>query len=273
MKLLFVGSNPDEAGELKLEPEVREIREVLGTVYPDEVTAEFREHVAHQDWPNLLHRVKPDCLHISAHGEQDSIMISDYEGQPVPLAAETLGAYTSSGPPRLVFLNACDSAKIARGITKYVDLAIGCSTPIANYMARHGAVIFYQYLLAGESVQSAFNVCRAHLRAASANQYNMELHARAGVNPSYIRLHPRLELLAKFGGRSPGGGFDIVFGARGCPASTEQVVFFTSDAYSFADADAPLEQQLCKVSRNKPVSGVIWASSTWEGITSDSKFN
>lgn len=273
MKLLFIGSNPTEAGQLTLAAEICEIREVLKTVHPDEVFAEFREHVEHQDWPNLLRKTRPDCLHISAHGERDSIMVSDYKGRPVPLTAEALGTFASPCPPRLVFLNACDSANIAGELTEYVDLAIGCSTAIKNYMARHGVMIFYQYLIAGESVQSAFNVCRGHLRTASANIYDIELHARTGVNPAHVRLHLPLELVARFGGNRSGSGFDIFLGARGFHDATEQVVFFTDDVYHFAEACEPLEPQLCKVARAKPANGVIWADVPWDGITSDARFN
>lgn len=273
MRLLFVSSNPTEAGGLGIESEVREIQKVLETVHPGEVVAEFKEKVDHQDWPNLLRRIQPDCLHISAHGEHDLIMISDYKRRPVPLSAEALGTYVSSKPPRLVFLNACDSASVASGLTEYVDLAIGCSTPIKNYMARHGVVIFYQYLLAGESVQSAFNVCQAHLRTASAKEYEIELHARNGVNPAKVRLCSRLELLAKFSGRNAQEGYNIVLGARGYQNAAEQVVFFTDDAYRFADLDRPLEPQLCKVARAGPTNDVIWADTAWYGITSDARFH
>jgi hypothetical protein len=268
MKLLFVGSNPAGHADLMLGKEIEELRIALKRGGSD-VLVEFRQHVAHHQWPMLLYDERPDCLHISAHGATDSILIADMDGVCLKLTSASLATYVSRHRPRLIFLNACDSAKLAAELTQTVDFAIGCSTPIMNYIARHGALIFYQLVLAGETLQQAFDVCRAHLRTASGGAFDMELHCRQGLNPARERLNPPMELIARFAGRPDRSGRqDVTLGIAGCSETTLQAVFFTDDERFVPDFDRPLEPTLCQVVRAAPSLGEIWAATPWQ-LSSD----
>lgn len=263
MKLLFVASNPVGAGDLMLEEEIQELRCSLKRRGSD-VLVEFRQHVAHQEWPMLLYDEKPDCLHISAHGMTDSILIADMDGLRVKLTSESLATYVDHHRPRLIFLNACDSAEVAAGLTGTVDFAIGCTTPIMNYIARHGASIFYQLVLSGETVQIAFDVCRAHLRTASNSAYDMKLYCRPGLDPTRERLNPPMELIARFEGRPDRDGRqEVKLGVAGFSETTVQAVFFTDDERFIPDFDAPLEPALCQVARRASLQGEFWAAVPW----------
>jgi hypothetical protein len=263
MKLLFVASNPADAGNLMLAKEIEELRSALKRGGSD-VLVEFREHVPHHELPMLLYEERPDCLHISAHGMTDSILIADMDGLRVKLTPESLATYVSRHRPRLIFLNACDSAEVARGLMGTVDFAIGCATPIMNYIARHGALIFYQLVLAGETVQEAFDVCRAHLRTASNGAYDMHLYHRPGLDSARERLNPPMELIARFEGQpNPDGRQEVSLGVAGCSDTTLQAVFFTDDERFLPDFNAPLEPALCQVARRAPSNGEIWAAVPW----------
>lgn len=263
MKLLFVASTPAKAGELMLGEEIRELRCALKRGGSD-VLVEFREHVSHHEWPILLYEERPDCLHISAHGTEDSILIADMDGLCVKLTPESLATYVARHKPRLIFLNACDSAEVAAGLTGTVDFAIGCTTPIMNYIARHGASIFYQLVLAGETVREAFDVCRAHLRTASNGAYDMELYWRQGLDPTRERLNPPMELLAQFEGPPDcDRRQEVRLGIVGCSETAQQALFFTDDERFIPDLDATLESALCQVVRSVPSRGEIWAKASW----------
>ncbi|OKO83553.1 hypothetical protein AC628_01705 [Bradyrhizobium sp. NAS96.2] len=256
---------------LNLEREVTELQRRFAEAPGDPVSFTFLPGLPAEDLPAELAKHRPDILHISAHGSAEQLSLSNEVGKKVALSADALIAFLPPGaPPRLIYLNACDSKTIAQQLTRSVGMAIGTTAPITNRAARGGAVAFYERLLSGSSVGEAFRVVKYMVETLQDQQSSSEIHARAGVNPDNEVLHRVPRLIADFLEGDPSskrGEFSISFGMMGCPANTMQVIFFTDDE-RFVDEKANLEGDLCIVARRTPVRGVMWAdqSKAWSVV-------
>ncbi|WP_246788615.1 CHAT domain-containing protein [Bradyrhizobium sp. CCBAU 53421] len=269
--MLFVASNPSDGVTLNLEREVTELQRRFAEAPGDPVSFTFLPGLRAEDLPAELAKHRPDVLHISAHGSAEQLSLSNEAGKKVALSAEALDAFLPpSYPPRLIYLNACDSEVIARQLTRSVSMAIGTTAPITNRAARAGAVAFYERILSGSSVGQAFQVVKHMIEMLQDQQSSSEIHARAGVDPNKEVLHRVPRLIADFRGGDPSstsGEFPISFGMVGCPANTVQIIFFT-DEQRFVGEKENLESDLCIVARGTPVRSVMWAdeSKSWSVI-------
>jgi uncharacterized membrane protein len=181
-------------------------------------------------------------------------------------------------PPRLLYLNACDSREIAKQLAVQIPIVIGTTASISNRVARASAGLFYDRLLAGTTVQKAFEAGRATIALNNSSSCS-ELFSRADVDPSEMRLYQTPHIVARFvDSRFESdrfGYFEIEVGLKGCPADTTQVVFFTNDWNLVKEEDLDdkedeyeIAAQLCRVVRATPVRGAIW--SEWsEDINGD----
>jgi hypothetical protein len=89
---------------------------------------------------------RPDVLHLAAHGTSRAFFLSSDRGKTVALGATKLLTFLPlDNPPRIVYLNSCDSHEMAQALVESgrVKTAIGSTAPIANDTARNGAVTFY----------------------------------------------------------------------------------------------------------------------------------
>jgi hypothetical protein len=180
----------------------------------------------------------------------------------VPLTAEMLCAFLDvDQAPRLVYLNACDSAPIARELVKRVPMAIGTTAPITNRAARKAAVAFYTRLLEGKSVQSAFETGRMIMKGLDNAATSSELFCQSGCNAQSQRLHAVTRILARFLNDVPrakdGVNYKVELGLVGCPRHTKQIIFFTDDESFGEDSYS--------VVRGTVVRGEMWLEDDpWE---------
>jgi hypothetical protein len=104
-----------------------------------------------------LHQHRPDILHIAAHSADKKLYLANYENETVQLDADMLLTFLSDvSPPRLIYLNACNSQEIAKDLIRVVPMAIGSTAPISVKAGRATAVSFYERVLDGSSVGKAF---------------------------------------------------------------------------------------------------------------------
>jgi CHAT domain-containing protein len=195
MKILYIASNPSDAGSLNLDKEITELqRRVLdSSVEPASIV--FMPELQFGDLPKVLHGEKPDILHLAAHGDGENLKLANEAGQRVSVSADMLRTFMSDRhPPRLVYINACDSNAISQGLLGTVPMAIGSTAPISNRVARMAAIAFYERILDGSSVGRAFEVCQKMMEGAADNHASARLHTRTGIDPTKEILYavPRL---------------------------------------------------------------------------------
>lgn len=265
MKVMFVASNPADEVTLNLEREITELQRRFSEVSGEPVAFSFLPGLNAEDLPGEISRRKPDVLHISAHGTEEQLSLSNAAGKRVALDAEALAAFLPPDrSPRLVYLNACDSEGIAAALAQSgaVSMAIGSTAPITNRAARAGALAFYERLLAGTPVQHAYDVGRKMIEMLQDKQASTKLHPARGVNPATEILHRIPRLIADFVGGDTAPNkweqYSVRFGLVGCSANTRQVVFFTDDESFIDDEEDNPAVDLCVVVRDAPVSSVLW---------------
>ncbi|KAA1054453.1 CHAT domain-containing protein [Azospirillum argentinense] len=267
MRVLYVASNPADASALNLDREITELQRRFTDGSADPVSFFFLPGLRIEELHGELMRRKPDILHLSAHGAEDALALSNEAGKAVNITAEVLKALVDyEYQPRLVYLNACNSAGLAEALAETVPMAIGSTAPITNRAARAAAVAFYERMLAGATVQSAFNAARRLLEAMEDDTASMRLCHRAEISVATEVLHRQPRLIADFKdgkAKQKGDYYTVDFGVVGCPANTTQVVFFTDDEDFIQDMD-DVEDDLCSIARGIPVRGVVWSPWSWE---------
>jgi hypothetical protein len=275
MKVLFVASNPLGADALNLEREVTELQRRFADAAGEPVFFSFLPGLPAESLPLELARQVPDVLHISAHGNEDVLSLMNETGAAVRLDADALAAFLPpEHPPRLVYLNACDSEAIARSLCGHVAMAIGSTAPITNRVARAAALAFYERILAGCTVQQAFAVGQKMIEMLQDKRASSVLHARTGIDPATEVMHRVPRLIADFTDGNPTPKrqreYAVRFGLTGCPAATVQVVFFSDDPELIDDEEDDLPGDLCLVVRRAPVHGILWVPTedAWD-VTSD----
>jgi hypothetical protein len=259
MKILYIAANPHDLEELDLAPEVTEIqRRVSGAASVDFVAM---PSLKFEDLASTLHQHRPEILHIAAHGAKETLFLANQDNTSIHIDAKMLLAFLSDvSPPRLVYLNACNSLEIAEGLTRLVPMAIGTTAPISVKSARATAVSFYERILDGASVARAFAVCKQVMKGFSADLAGIELFNQPEIDPSAQVLHTVPRFVAEFIKEQPkrdrDGCYEIRFGLLGCPPNTKQVVFFTDDPESITERGT-LENDLCTVVREPPRRGLV----------------
>ena len=109
-----------------------------------------------------LERYRPDILHFSGHGtEQSSLVFQDGD----ELSSEQLEKTFQSLPFKIsvVFLNACYSKHQARSISKYVDYIIGMKKAVSDEAAIIFSSKFYKSLLKNINYKEAYSDAIAYL--------------------------------------------------------------------------------------------------------------
>jgi hypothetical protein len=273
MKIMYVASNPSEASSLRLEQEINVLQGRFSAVSGEPIRFLTFPSLAFEDFPVELSRLRPDVLHISAHGDErtGTLALSNEAGDPVRLAADALLAFLRIDPPRLVYLNACDSEAIAEKMVELVPYAIGTSAPISNRSARAAAVTFYDRILRGATVQDAFDASEQMLASLQGNTARSVLKTQNRTLAQVERLYMSPQLVARFSDEPSDGDdlFTVETGMVGCPGNTSQLVIFTDDN-SFIDDDIEdeddeqeLASYLCRVIQGSPVRNVMWSDKPW----------
>ena len=174
MKVLYIASSPQDQGPLLLEREITALQRHAASSVGEPVEFRFLPQLPVEALHQEVCNFQPTIVHISAHGERDSLAFSSEENVPgtdqkeeIPVSAAQLSVmFCCSPPPKLVYLNACNSTRIAEAIGKKLCcLAIGTTEEITNRAAMASAVQFYRRLLAGATAREAFEASHALLTA------------------------------------------------------------------------------------------------------------
>ena len=162
MKILFIGATPSDLTHLRLDKEIRTIREKL------QQTSNYKSFVIEQEWAirvtdlqGIFLRHKPNIVHFSGHGnDSGEIIIENSDGESYPISIQALTQLFSEFTNNIecVVLNACYSETQGTAIAQHIQYVIGMSDELSDDAAISFSFSFYQALGFGEDIKKAFNL-------------------------------------------------------------------------------------------------------------------
>ncbi|MEM1256348.1 MAG: CHAT domain-containing protein [Cyanobacteria bacterium P01_H01_bin.21] len=160
VKILVLSANPVNTDQLRLNAEVRDIKEALDRVkYRDRVELLHEGAVRIDDLSLAILKHEPDIVHFSGHGTgKPGLVLEDDNGKAQLVSTDALSRLFKWGKStvKCVFLNACFSKNQANAIHQHIDCVIGMNQSINDHVAIKFAAKFYQALVDGESFRSAY---------------------------------------------------------------------------------------------------------------------
>lgn len=198
VRILFLAANPSETSRLALDEEMHSINQRLRSsgVGPHvELCAEWAMRA--DELPAALMRHRPRIVHFSGHGSStgELYFVGELPGTMGPVSAETLQHIFQTLPGDIccVVLNACYSSIQATALATVLPCVVGMSRAVQDRAASAFAAGFYEALVFGESVKTAFNIGCAQIELAQApDQRDVpQLLLRTGIDANNLHLIPR----------------------------------------------------------------------------------
>ncbi|MFB2768735.1 DUF1822 family protein [Pelatocladus sp. BLCC-F211] len=159
-KILILSANPIDTDRLRLDQEVRDIKEGLRLVKErDQFIIDCEWAVRPRDVRRAILSFKPHIVHFSGHGASGGGLAFENEiGQVKLVQPEALAGLFRLFSKRVecVLLNACYSEIQANAIVQYIDFVVGMNTAINDHAAIEFSVGFYDALGNGCSVETAY---------------------------------------------------------------------------------------------------------------------
>lgn len=185
IKILALSASPTNTDHLRLDVEMRGIREELErALYRDRFALIREEAVRVDDLSRVMLKHKPDVVHFSGHGTgSQGLVLEDDRGKAQLVATEALSRLFqwARNTVKCVFLNACLSEEQALAIHQHIDCVIGMRQAVGDTAAIKFAAKFYQALLDGEAYQSAYDyACTALALSGSQEAATPRLFNRVG---------------------------------------------------------------------------------------------
>lgn len=187
IKILFLAANPEDTAQLRIDKEVREIKQaLLQTEFRDKFDFEQESAVRASDLQAHLLRHKPDIVHFSGHGSSASeIILEDDWGGSHKVSEQALSRLFAvlKDNIRCVVLNACYSAQQAQAIAQNIDCVVGMSKAIGDEAAIRFAMAFYQALGYGRDVKMAFDLGCLQIHLENLNEQDTPKLLALKTNP------------------------------------------------------------------------------------------
>jgi hypothetical protein len=160
--ILVLAANPKDTAALRLDEELRDIREALKrSSHGGQFEIVYQPAARVADMRRAMLEHEPEIVHFCGHGE-DGLVFEDASGCSHCVSGEALANFFKQfAAIRCVLLNACYSAPQAETIARHIDHVIGMKQAIHDQAAIEFAVAFYDGLGAGKPVERAFEIARA----------------------------------------------------------------------------------------------------------------
>lgn len=193
IKILFLAASPENEVWLRVDKEMREIRNrVRSSTYRDQFDISDEWAVRAVDLQEHLLRHNPTIVHFSGHGSSSGeLVLEDLNGLSHPVEVDALRALFSllGNSIKCVVLNACFSETQARAIAETVDCVVGMSDTIGDDSAIAFASSFYQALGYGKSIKSAFDLGCNQIHISALNDQDIpKLIIRSRGDPANVFL-------------------------------------------------------------------------------------
>lgn len=161
-KILILGANPKDTSNLRLDEEVREIKNAL-QLSPNKGKFEIITESAVQvdDLIRFLSNHQPTIVHFAGHGSgTDGLILEDNSGQMQLVSTQPLAKLFRSFQHivECVLLNACYSESQATVIHQHIDCVIGMNKAIGDTAAIKFSVGFYTALWSGMNYEDCFHM-------------------------------------------------------------------------------------------------------------------
>jgi tetratricopeptide (TPR) repeat protein len=167
LRILFLASEPTDAGKLRLGAELEAVRSELAKNPAFEI--KDKHAVKPEDVLKTILTYKPHIVHFSGHGQESGeICFEDDKGlskaiDPLPLANlfKLATEYV-----KCVVVNTCYSEKQVKAISEYVPIVIGTKKEISDNAAIRFSTAFYAALepdLSPKSLRRAFEFGRTNI--------------------------------------------------------------------------------------------------------------
>jgi hypothetical protein len=193
INILILSANPKRTKRLRLDEEVRSIRERLNI-------ATLRDHFRiEQEWAlrvgdlqGHLMRHKPNIVHFSGYGNNEGeIVLEDEAGKsqavPIPALDRLFAILKRSIDISCVVLNSCYSKDQANAIAKHIECVVGMSGAIGDEAAVSFAAAFYQALAFGQDIKTAYDLACNNIQLRGLAEHDIpELISRPGVDATDI---------------------------------------------------------------------------------------
>lgn len=162
IKVLIVASNPPDTKALRIDKEMREIRESLRlSKRRDDFALEICPATRWRDFARYLMDYQPHILHFSGHGEQaEGIYLENDNGEKIAVDKQWLGGVIRLLKDNLccVVLNACWTNDVADEIAAYIDCVVGMRRAMNDDAAIAFSSAFYGALGNDRTIQTAFEL-------------------------------------------------------------------------------------------------------------------
>lgn len=161
-KILLMSANPLGTSRLRLDEEMREIKEGLKrSKQRDRYLINTAQAVKYRDIHRAILDYEPQIIHFSGHGAGEEGLIFESEtGQARLIDAAALAQLFQlfSEQVECVVLNACYSEYQAKEIAQHINYVVGMSNTIQDRAALEFAVGFYDALGAGRGYKFAYDL-------------------------------------------------------------------------------------------------------------------
>lgn len=195
---LVLAANPPQTVRLRLDEEVRSIDQAIQRGrHRERFQLATQWAVRATDVQYHLLRYRPALLHFSGHGEAHGLVFEDDAGSPRPLQPSVLASmFEQLGQQtRCVVLSACYSQPQAEAIARHVPCVIGMSRAIADLGAIAFSTGFYEALVHGESVKTAFELGGQRLALAASGGHHRDIMETSGIMESSGVMEPAVPIL------------------------------------------------------------------------------
>jgi hypothetical protein len=165
-KILILAAHPRQTKQLRVDEELREIKEGLRRAQQrEQFVLESAEAVRYRDLRRAVLDNTPNIVHFSGHGAgEDGLVFEDESGQVKLVDAESLAELFKlfADTVECVVLNACYSQVQAEAISQHIPCVVGMGKAIGDRAAIEFAIAFYDAIASGRDYQFAFNyACNA----------------------------------------------------------------------------------------------------------------
>jgi hypothetical protein len=192
--VLFLAASPKDRAPTSWATEHDRIQEAIDKgKYGHLFKSVCRFTAAPTDFGNLLTKHRPDVVHFCGHGDrQDGLIFQDARGFSQPIDNKALAEMFDprNHSVRLVFLNACYSAKQAAVLSKTVDYVIGSKMAILDDRAIEFASRVYEALADGSLIDQAFRIGRLEISRPHLAQITV-LKTKSGIMPQPLVYLPK----------------------------------------------------------------------------------
>jgi CHAT domain len=193
-KILILAANPKQTVRLRVDEEVRDIKEGLQrSLNRDKFELRYDLAVRPRDIRRAVLDFRPNIIHFSGHGDKtEGLLFEDETGKSQFVTGETLAELFGlfSGQIECVLMNACYSEMQADAIVQHINYVIGMNAPIRDRDAIEFAVGFYDALAAynpeydqDTPFEFAFNIACNSIKLAEVSANNTREAVRVSGIP------------------------------------------------------------------------------------------